>query len=153
MSDWISFEGSIVPMEWGKGVYTVLPLPDEVAAALAAQNAKRVDVELNDHPFNMALTKAPVIDHVFLWAGKSVLEAASVVPGAPIDVRLCKADPDFVEVPSDVIVALRQSGVSAVWEALSAGKRRAHVHRITSAKRAATRAARFNAMIVALQQG
>ncbi|WP_375265283.1 hypothetical protein [Planktotalea sp.] len=80
MEDWLSFEGVIVAMEWGESVYTVLPLPDDIYDTLKAQGTKRVDVELNDCPFNMALTKAPVIDSVFIYAGKNILAAAEIEP-------------------------------------------------------------------------
>ena len=150
MSDWIAFEGRVVPMEWGKSVYTVLPLPDEVYQALAAHGAKRVDVELNDCPFNMALTKAPVIDYVFVYTGKTVLAEAGIEPGERIDVRMRMSDPDMVEVPSDVMLALRQAGVSHTWAALTPGKRRGLLHNVTSAKRAETRNARIAKLIAEL---
>ena len=143
MGDWIAFEGHVVPMEWGKSVYTVLPLPDDVYEALAALGAKRVDVELNDCPFNMALTKAPVIEQVFVYTGKTVLAEAGIEPGERIDVRMRMADPDVVEVPADVMLALRQAGVSDRWTALTPGKQRGLLHGITSAKRDETRKARI----------
>ncbi|MEO0771886.1 MAG: DUF1905 domain-containing protein [Pseudomonadota bacterium] len=111
MDEWITFEGQVVPMEWGKSVYTVLPLPGGVSDALDAQGAKRVDVELNDCPFNMALTKAPVIDQVFVYTGKKVLAEAGIEPGELIDVRMRKADQDAVDVPNDLLLAVRQGGV------------------------------------------
>ncbi len=151
MDDWISFEGRIVPMEWGKSTYTVLPIPQEIYQALKEQGAKRVDVELNDSPFNMALTKAPALDHVFVYTGKTVLRDAGIQPGDLIDVRMRKADPDMVDVPSDVQLALRESDVTDLWNALSAGKKRGLLHAVTSAKREATRQARLAKMIAELK--
>lgn len=153
MAEWIVFEGRIVPMEWGDSVYTVLPLPDDVREQLEVQGAKRVDVELNDHPFNMALTKAPVIDQVFVYTGKRVLQEASVEPGDLIDVRIRMADPDAVHVPEDVALAIRQHEVTAIWMGLSPGKQRGHLHMVTSAKRLETRAARILKLMAALKSG
>lgn len=53
-------------MESGRNTYTVLPILDDVARALTDQGARRVEVELNDFPANLALTKAPVMDQVFV---------------------------------------------------------------------------------------
>lgn len=152
MDDYITFEGRVIPMEWGDSVYTVLPLPDKVCEALKAAGAKRVEGEINDHPVNLALTKAPVIDQTFLWAGKSLLEACDITPGEWIDVRLRKADPNFVETPDDVLLALRQAGATHLWTGLTPGKQRGHLHTITTAKRAETRSKRIAKLITDLTQ-
>lgn len=146
MTDYHMFEGRIVPIEWGKSVYTVLPLPDEIAAALQAEGAKRVEGEINDHPINLALTKAPVIEQVFLWTGKSLMDQIGIAPGAPLDIRLRKAD-DSVDTPEDVMLALRQADATAIWEALTPGKKRGLLHQVNTAKRAETRAKRITKLI------
>lgn len=153
MSAWLSFSGRVVPMEWGDSTYTILPLPKEIAEELERQGARRVDVELNDHPFNMALTKAPAILDTFLYAGKSVLQDAGISPGEEINVRLCKADPDVVDVPNDILLALRSSGLTDAWSALTAGKQRGHLHKITSAKKDETRMRRISELLNNLRDG
>ncbi|MEM8536344.1 MAG: YdeI/OmpD-associated family protein [Pseudomonadota bacterium] len=145
-----AFEARVEPMEWGKSVYTVLRVPSEVAAALAAQNAKRVEGEINNHPVNLALTKAPVIDGVFLWAGKTLLDEIGISPGDLLDVRLRKADDSVVEVDTDVMLAIRQAGATDRWNALTPGKRRGLLHGVTTAKRAETRQKRIAKMIADL---
>ena len=146
MTDYLLFEGQIVSMEWGKSTYTVLPLPDDIAGALQAAGAKRVEGEINEHPVNLALSKAPVIDGVFLWTGKSLLARIDVAPGEPLEVRLRKAD-DGVETPEDIVLALRQADATANWEALTPGKKRGLLHQINTAKRAETRAKRIAKLI------
>lgn len=146
MNDYHTFEGRVVPMEWGKSTYTVLPVPDDIAAALQAEGARRVEGEINDHPVNLALTKAPVIDGVFLWAGKSLLDEIGIEPGEPLEVRLRKAD-DSVETPEDVMLALHQADATSAWEALTPGKKRGLLHQVNTAKRAETRAKRIVKMI------
>ena len=144
------FEGRVEPMEWGKSVYTVLRLPPDITHALEAEGAKRVEGEINDHPVNLALTKAPVFDGVFLWAGKSLLDEIGIAPGDALEVRLRKADPDYVEVDTDVLQAIRAAEATDRWNALTAGKRRGLLHTITTAKRAETRAKRIAKMIAEL---
>ncbi len=153
MSDYLSFEGRIIPMIWGENTYTVLPLPDYIAETLQAQNAKRVEGEINDHPINLALTKAPVIEGVFLYTGKSLLDRIGVSPDEPLEVRLRPAPTDQVDVPNDVASALRAANKTTDWDNLSPGKRRGALHQITSAKRAETREKRIAKMLTDLQAG
>lgn len=139
-----------MPMEWGKSVYTVLPLPPDVAAALAREGARRVDGEINDRAINLALTTSPVFEGVFLWAGKSLLDEIGIGPGELIEVRLRKADPDQVDVPDDVILALRQAEATDRWARLTPGKQRGLLHSVTTAKRADTRSKRIAKLIADL---
>lgn len=150
MSDYHAFEGRVEPVEWGSSTYTILRLPSEVETALVAEGAKRVEGEINDHPVNLALTRAPVVEGAFLWAGKTLLDAAGIEPGERIDVRLRKTDPDVVDVPGDVTAALHSAGATAAFEALTPGKKRGALHQIETAKRAETRAKRIAAMIAEL---
>jgi len=143
MTDWIDFEGRVITMEWGESVYTVLPIPPDVLDVLHLQSAKRVEVELNDHPVNLALTKSPVLEQTFVYTGKTVLRETGIGVGEAIDVRMRKADPDAVDVPEDVVLAMRQNDLSNKWNALTPGKKRGLLHQVNSAKRAQTRAARI----------
>ena len=141
MSDFVSFDGAVEPMEWGNSVYTVLRIPPEVLDALGP--TKRVEGEINDHPVNMALTKAPVFDGVFVWAGKSVLKDIGIEPGERIEVRLRPAPDDAVDVPPDVINAIRSAGLTDAWDALTPGRKRGLLHSVNTAKRAETRIKRI----------
>ncbi len=150
MSGYHAFEGQIVAMDWGNSTYTVLPIPPDIADALAREGAKRVEGELNDHPVNLALTTAPAIDGVFLWAGKSLLDQVGIAPGEAVEVRLRKADASQVETPEDVAQGLRAAGVTAAWAALTPGKQRGHLHQISTAKRSETRAKRIATLAASL---
>lgn len=149
MSDWVQFEGHVTPMEWGTSVYTVLPLPDQIVAKLG--NPKRVEGEIADHPINLAVTRAPVIDTAYLWTGKSLLSEIGIEPGEPVDVRLRPADPNVVETPPEIATALREADCTAAWEALSPGKRRGLIHTVETAKRAETKAKRIAALLEGLR--
>ncbi len=147
MSGYHVFEGRIDPLEWGDVTYTVLRLPQEVTDALTEEGAKRVEGEIGDHPINLAISKAPVIEGAFLWTGKSLLVAAGLEPGESLEVRLRKADVNVVETPADVTAAIHSAGKSAAWEALTAGKRRGMLYQVSNAKRAETRAKRIQKLI------
>jgi len=71
MDDYLTFEGQIIPLVWGKSTYTILPIPDEITEILVSRGAKRVEGEIGDYPVNLALTKAPVIAQTFLYTGKA----------------------------------------------------------------------------------
>jgi len=150
MSDWLTFEGQVEPLLWGRATYTILRLPPDVADALTAQRAKRVEGEINDHPVNLGLSRAPVVDGLFLWAGQSLLDRIGITPGEWLEVRLRPAPDDRVDVADDIAAALRAAGVSDRWEALTAGKRRGMLYQIDTAKTAPTRAKRIAALIASL---
>ncbi|MFL4469919.1 YdeI family protein [Tateyamaria armeniaca] len=147
--DWLTFEGRIEPMEWGKNTYTVLRIPDDIMAALP-DDTRRIEGEFGDHPVNLALTKAPVIEGVFVYTGKAFLKESGLAPGETFDARIRAADPDLVELPDDVAAALRAAGRSSDWAALSPGNQRGRLHLVTSAKRADTRARRIATLIAEL---
>lgn len=110
MSACLTFEATVAPMPWGKAVYTMLHLPDEMAETLATRGARRVEGEINDHSINLSLSRAPVIGGPFLWAGRSLLDRSGLTPDEPAEVRLRNADTDLVETPVDLEAALHQQG-------------------------------------------
>lgn len=148
MSDYITFEGRIAPMPWGRAVYTVLPIPDDVIAAL--MGAKRVEGEIADHPINLAPTRAPVIEGAFLWTGKALLDKIGIAAGDTVEVRLRAAPEDVVVLDDDIAQSLRAAGLIAQWDGLTAGKKRGLLHKIDSAKTAQTRAKRVQSLIAEL---
>ncbi len=56
---------------------------------------------MNDHPVNLALTRAPVVEGVFLWAGASLLDRTGIAPGQPVEVRL-RPPPTTVSIPTPI---------------------------------------------------
>ena len=145
---WVAFEAAIVPVEWGRATYTVLPLPDAAMDALG--HPARVEGEVAEHPVNLSPQRAPVLEGAFLWAGKAFLSAAGIAPGEVVEVRLRAADPDAVKVPPDLAAALRAAGRTDAWEAATPGARRGWLHPVLSAKRPETRARRIAALVAAL---
>ena len=150
MSDsWVCFDGVIEPMAWGRNTYTILRLPDAVIDALP-KGTKRIEGEFGEFPINLALTKAPVIDAVFVYTGKTFLRDSGLVVGAPFEARVRAVDPDLVEMPEDVTAALPAAGRSADWAKLTPGQQRGKLHLVNTAKRADTRAKRIATLIAEL---
>jgi hypothetical protein len=147
MSEFVEFTGRIETLEWGKSIYTIVRLPDEVAERLAAEGARRVEGEINEFPVNLAPTRAPVLEETFLWTGKSLLDRIGLEPGDKVEVRLRKAPDDEVETPDDVAAALRAGDATHLWEALTPGKRRGLLYQIGTAKTQATRDKRIAKLI------
>jgi hypothetical protein len=139
MTGWQVFEGAVEPLVCGRATYTILRLPGDVAEALLATGARRVEGEIADHPVNLALSRAPEVEGVFLWAGQSLLDRTGITPGKRVEVHLLPAPPDAVDTPDDLATALRRAGRSAGWEALTPGKRRGLIYRIDNAKTATAR--------------
>lgn len=148
MTEYQTFDGTVEPVAWGERTYTVLAIPDQVVEALG--DTKRVEGEIADHPVNLSLSKSPVMPQTFLWTGKTLLEKIGIEPGQIVEVRLRPASYGDVDVPEDVIAAVRGAGQIEAWDALTPGKKRGLIWQITSAKRAETRAKRIAKMVSAL---
>ena len=151
MTQSVTFEGQIEALQWGDKVFTVLRLPAWVMDALG--QPKRVAGDLNYYPINLAPARAPetVIADPFLWTGKELLKAANIAPGDVFDVSLQAADPNFVDVPSDVLAAVRMADAHVSWDGLTPGRKRGLLHPITTSKRPQTRAARIEKLIESLR--
>jgi Bacteriocin-protection, YdeI or OmpD-Associated/Domain of unknown function (DUF1905) len=149
ITGWVTFEGRVQPLAWGRSTYTILPLPDAVVTALG--NSRRVEGEIAEHPVNLALARAPVVEGVFLWAGQSLLDRIGITPGEPVEVRLRPAPDDRVDLDSDIEAALRAAGVMERWNSLTPGKRRGLLYQIATAKTEKTRHARIAKLLGSLE--
>ena len=92
-----------------------------------------------------------MIEGQFLWAGKTLLDEIGIAPGEVLEVRLRPADPNHVEVDSDIMLAIRAADATSAWAALTPGKQRGLLHIISTAKRAETRLKRIAKMIEELR--
>lgn len=150
MTDFVAFEGIVEPLLWGKATYTILRVPRDIEDALGG--AKRVEGEIAEHPVNLGLTRAPVVDGAFLWAGESLLRRIGIAVGERVEVRLRPAAPDLVDIAADVTAALCSGGLTDRWEALTAGKQRGLLYQVNIAKTAATRAKRITKLVQSLTE-
>lgn len=144
----MTFEGRIEAVDWGRATYTLVRVPEEVVQALGP--TRRVEGEMAEHPVNLALSRAPVVEGVFLWTGQSLLDRIGVAPGEVVEVRLRPAPDDTVETLEDVAGALARAGLMGVWEGLTPGRRRGLLYRIATAKTAPTREKRIARLVAEL---
>jgi hypothetical protein len=148
MTGWDTFEGRVVPLIWGRATYTILPVPAAIVRDLGP--CRRVEGEIAEHPVNLALSRAPVVEGVFLWAGQTLLDRIGIQPGEPIEVRLRPAPDDRVDLDPDVEAALRAAGVLERWDSLTPGKRRGMLYQVAVAKTEPTRQKRIAKLVADL---
>ena len=145
MTGWVAFEGRVEPLTWGRATYTILRLPDDALRSLG--KTRRVEGEIAAHPVNLALSRAPVVEGVFLWTGQNLLDRIGIQPGEPVEVRLRPAPDDRVDLDPDIEAALRAEGVMAAWEALTPGKRRGLLYQVATARTEPTRLKRIQRLV------
>jgi hypothetical protein len=145
MTGWVTFEGRVEPLTWGRSTYTILRLPDAATEALG--KTRRVEGEIAEHPVNLALSRAPVVDGAFLWTGQSLIDRIGIQPGEPVEVRLRPAPDDRVDLDPDVEAALRAGGILDRWENLTPGKRRGLLYQIATTKSEPTRQKRIQRLV------
>lgn len=137
----------------GRYNYTVVYLPEALAATLPFEGRPlRVDVEVQDFPFSAAWQ--PAQGRWYLMLNKRLLKSTGLAVGDVAEVRFRVADPDEVEVPEALELALAADAQAArVWAELTPGRRRAWAHRVASAKTANTRERRVHEVVERVRAG
>lgn len=138
----------------GELIYTVLFLPDQLTNDLPlAQNPRlRVEGEMHGIPFEGALQ--PARGKWYLLISRSFMKEQGLALGDAVEVSFNVGDPNHVKVPVELEEALNaNSRALAVWEGLTAGKRRGYASHVSSAKQAATRKRRASKMIQYIVDG
>lgn len=149
-----AFAGPVVHHDLGTMRYTVLWLPDEVAADLPLKKHPRLRIsgELNEQPFSGAWQ--PSRGHWYLMLGKPLLKSARLGIGDTAELRFRLEPIDQVDIPSILTRAIEASQeATAAWEALPAGKQRAIAIYIDAAKTGPTLAKRAAQAVQWLSQG
>ncbi len=144
------FTSRVEAVQWGRSRYTVIRVPEEVAAAAKAFGTRRVAGRIDGVPVNAAVNRAPVVDGPFLWAGAALLRRLRAEPGEPVECALAPVDADVVDLPDDVRSALGEAGALDTWEALTPAARRRRLHTVESARREQTRVRRIAELVAAL---
>ncbi len=164
-----AFNAEVGVYDYGKYVYTVVYIPDEVASALpleafprlrvgAAVNGAWLEGALMPDRVGSAQTRHLLEQgHAsgqrvwYLLLPKGVLKRIGKTTGDAVRVELRVADQDFVEVPKALQDLLDgQPRLRAIWDALTPGKRRGLAHPVNTAKTPATRARRVEQLEIAL---
>jgi hypothetical protein len=143
----VRFDAVIEPMVWGRSTYTVIRLPADAVRQWRAGKVKRLAGTIDGVDVDLAITTAPVIDDAFVWAGASLLRRIEAEAGEVVRVVLAPTDADEVRVPDDITDAIEAAGANAPWNSLPPGHRRRLVYGVESARTAATRARRIDALL------
>lgn len=144
--DW-EFTGLIEAVTWGRSVYTVIRIPPGLAADAKSAGTRRIEGTIDDIAVNLAVTRAPVLEHPFVWAGRSLLRRLGADAGAVVECRLRPVDDDVVPVPPEVATRLADAGMLRRWESLPPAERRRRLYPIESAGRLETRTRRIDELI------
>ena len=152
-----AFEAEIVRHSMGTNArgelhYTVVFLPADVTAALPGGGPLRAAGEIAEMPIEGALM--PTGGRRYLMVPRPLMRGRGLEVGDAVEVRLSLADPDAVDVPSELRVAIHaEEAIASGWDALTPGRKRGLAHRVVSAKRAETRAKRVAEIVTALREG
>ncbi|NDJ33550.1 MAG: YdeI/OmpD-associated family protein [Chloroflexi bacterium] len=130
-----------------------VPIPDDVADALAAAAITHVEGRLNDHDFRRVIQERP--DGVrCLKFGMTWLRRAGLDVDDEVMVELAEdPDPDRVDVPDELAALLADApSVAAYWETLAPSRRKMLGYHVERAKRADTRQRRARKIIDELRE-
>lgn len=149
-----AFTGVVAHHDLGTYRYTVIWLPEELAALLpfAGQPRLRISGELNDVPLTGAWQ--PSRGRWYLMLGKPLLRATELSVGCFAELRFRIEPPDDVEVPTLLTHALEANAAAAArWDELTPGKQRALSHHVLSAKTGPTTTRRVAQVVLWLAAG
>jgi hypothetical protein len=133
MSDRVRFEATVRPLVRGRAAFDILRRPPDLAPLLQAAGARHVEGRIAAQPVNLALSRAPQVDGLFLWAGQTLPDSQGEKPGVQPEIWLRPTPPDAVDTPGNVGAALCRSGPTGAWQRLTPGRRRGLIHRSNTA--------------------
>jgi hypothetical protein len=128
-------------------------VPDEVVEGLGGGGHPKVSVTVDGFTFRTSIAK---MGGRFLLGVSAERRAQAGIEAGQVfdvDVELDTA-PREIEVPDDLAAALTADAqAKEFWDTLSYSKQSWHVHQVTSAKKAETRAARVDRSVTMLREG
>ena len=133
--------------------YHVIILPASCATALPLDTYPKLRIigEIADYPIRGAWN--PIADgrKYFILSSK-FLKMAELSLGDQVDVKFNIDDQDYVELPAELQTQLEiDAKFFAIWDRLSAGKKRFYAYQISSAKQQSTRDRRLQAVLAELK--
>ena len=146
------FEGEVVHHDLGTMRYTVVFLPDEIAATLpfAGNPRLRFSGEVGEAP--IAAAWQPVRGRWYAMLSKPLLKATGLAVGDVTTVRFRIEPQDSVErAPELENVLDAEPALRRAWNALTPGLRRGQTRRLLTAKTSATRLKRLAEIVAALK--
>lgn len=138
---------------WAEGMdYCAVPVPPEVTLALGTTRAVMVMARVNESkPFQVSLFPVGGGQH-YIRIKARVRQETNTKAGDRILLRLTVLDRADVDLPDDLVNALRADDLEEAFSSLPPGKRNFIVRRINDAARPDTRERRVQEGVQAAQQ-
>lgn len=146
----VQFDASVEPLVWGRNTYTIIKVPDRLAARAREQATRRVGGDIEGCAVNLGLNRADVISETFVYLGDGLRTRLAVHRGDVVRCQLAPADPHLVPLPDDVRDALDAACRLRTFEDLPASERRRALGDVERAIRAETRARRVAALVASV---
>jgi len=137
-----SFEATLE--DWAEGMdYCAVPVPAKITKALGTKAAVLVIAQVNDSkPFKVSLFPVGGGKH-YIRIKASVRKETNTKTGDRIQLTIDVLDRDDVEIPEDLLIAMRAERLSEAFMSLPPGKRNYIVRRIEDAVKPETRTKRI----------
>jgi hypothetical protein len=137
---------------WAEGMdYCAVPVPAEITEALGTKGPVLVMARVNESAaFEVSLFPVGGGRHYIRIKAKVRQEIGTKI-GEPIEVRITVLDRAQVNVPEDLMKALRAEKAEASFKALPPGKQNFMVRRINEAAKPQTRKKRIQDAVAAAQ--
>lgn len=143
-----AFSAKIERLDFGRIAYQAAYLPTSLAdkLKLKPKPRPRIDAKIGEQVINAGLQ--PSSKGWFMILSKRLLKEEGLKVGDEIKIEFAIANPDQVEVPDELILALRRNPrAQAAWNRLTPGRQRGMVHRVNTAKREETREKRILSLL------
>ena len=147
----LSFQANLE--NWADGMdYCAVPVPAQITEALGTRGPVLVMAQVNrSEPFQVSLFPAGGGQHYIRIKAKVRHETSTKI-GDRIRVRFTVLDRADVEIPEDLISALKAEGMTEAFKSLPPGKQNFIIRRIDDAVKPETRKKRVQEAVVAAHQ-
>ena len=147
----LSFEA--VLENWAEGMdYCAVAVPAEITEAVGTKGPVLVMARVNDsEPFQVSLFPVGGGQH-YIRIKAAVRRETNTRVGDRIRVRMTVLDRADVDIPQDLMAALRAEGVAQAFSSLPPGKQNYIIRRIDAAARPETRARRIEEAVAAAHE-
>ena len=147
----LSFQADLE--NWAEGMdYCAVPVPAKITETLGTKGPVLVMAQVNEsEPFQVSLFPAGGGQHYIRIKAK-VRQEANIKTGDRIRVRFTVLDRAAVEIPKDLMTALKAERVTEAFKSLPPGKQNFIIRRINDAVKPETRDKRVQEAVVAAHQ-
>jgi Domain of unknown function (DUF1905)/Bacteriocin-protection, YdeI or OmpD-Associated len=147
------FSFDTVLEDWAEGMdYCAVPVPAQITQVLGTKGPVLVLARVNDSdPFQVSLFPVGGGQH-YIRIKARVRKETNTKTGDRIRVQFTVLDRDSVEIPDDLMIALRAEGLTQAFQSLPPGKQNFIIRRIDEAAKPDTRARRIQEGVLAAHQ-